>query len=249
MRILVTNDDGIMAPGLQSLARTAAKAGHEVYIAAPNQQRSAASHCITLGKYMVAEEMQFPGICRAWSIEGMPADCVSLALRHLCKDVDVVLSGINHGYNAGMQDVIYSGTVAAAMEGAMIGKRALAVSLAPERDDTYDLAAELAIEIMERTYPASLPDYSIININYPGTDKALGVRAVPLRFMRYDSYYDETRMPDGRMAYKIMGDIEPVLDYREDDYSWLTRGYATVTVLTQNMANTGMTETLRAFVE
>lgn len=248
MRILVTNDDGIMAPGLRALAHAAAKAGHEVYIAAPNRQRSAASHSITIGQALTAEEMQIPGICRAFAVDGTPADCVSLALKHLCPNIDVVLSGINHGYNGGM-DVMYSGTVAAAMEGAIMGKRALAVSLAYEREDTYDLAASLAIDIMTRTSDLSLPDYSVISINYPMTDRALGVKAVPLRLTRYDDYYVEVRLRDGRTGYRLEGSMVPIPEPQEDDYSWLSRGYATVTVLTHEMTDREMTTQIRALVE
>ena len=248
MRILVTNDDGIMAPGLRALAHAAAKAGHEVYIVAPNRQRSAASHSITIGQALTAEEMQIPGISRAFAVDGTPADCVSLALKHLFPNIDVVLSGINHGYNGGM-DVMYSGTVAAAMEGAIMGKRALAVSLAYEREDTYDLAASLAIDIMDRTSALVLPDYSVININYPMTDRALGVKAVPLRLTRYDDHYVEVRLRDGRTGYRLEGSMVPIPEPQEDDYSWLSRGYATVTVLTHEMTDREMTTQIRALVE
>ncbi|MBQ8094923.1 MAG: 5'/3'-nucleotidase SurE [Clostridia bacterium] len=247
MKILVTNDDGIRADGIISLANAAARAGHEVYVAAPNQQRSAASHSITLNRSLTAETVELPGICRAWAIDGTPADCVSLVLKHFCPDIEVVLSGINHGYNGGM-DVMYSGTVAAAMEGAIMGRRALAVSLAYEREDTYDKAASLAMQILELTKEMHFPDYSVLNINYPAVDRAMGLKTVPLRLTKYDDHYVESTLPDGRTGYHLEGSMAPIEQHEEDDYSWLKRGYATVSVLTHEMTNHTATNTLAAYL-
>ena len=137
MKILISNDDGIFSPGIKALVSAFAKAGHEVYVAAPDSQRSAASHSMTLFRPLTAKEA-------AWAIDGTPVDCVKLAVETLCPEVEAVLSGINHGYNAG-SDVLYSGTVGAATEGALRGKPAMAVSLGHEREDTYDKAAALAV--------------------------------------------------------------------------------------------------------
>ncbi|MBQ7487648.1 MAG: hypothetical protein IJT77_09170, partial [Clostridia bacterium] len=116
-------------------------------------------------------------------------------------------------------------------------------------EDTYDLAASLAIDIMDRTSALVLPDYSVININYPMTDRALGVKAVPLRLTRYDDYYVEVRLRDGRTGYRLEGSMVPIPEPQEDDYSWLSRGYATVTVLTHEMTDREMTTQIRALVE
>ena len=233
MKILITNDDGIFAPGLCALTQTFRKAGHEIYLCAPSHQRSAASHSVTLTRALTAEKLQIPGTKAAWSVDGTPADCVRLALNHLCPDMDVVLSGINHGANAGI-DVLYSGTVAAAMEGALTGKRAIAVSLDVSKEDTYHLAAELALSVMEKTMHVQLPDYSVLNINYPAADRALGLKAVPLRLTRYQNHFIETVLTSAVSEYRLDAALEELAEHDESDYSWLRRGYATLTVLSHN---------------
>ena len=114
MRILISNDDGIFAPGLAALVHAFAAAGHTVYVAAPDSQRSAASHSMTLFQPLTAKKSAVAGASKAWAIDGTPVDCVKLAVKTLCPEVDFVISGINHGYNSG-SDVLYSGTVGAAM--------------------------------------------------------------------------------------------------------------------------------------
>ena len=117
MKILISNDDGIFAPGLMALVRAFSAAGHAVYVAAPDSQRSAASHSMTLFQPLTARARAVEGAEKAWAIDGTPVDCVKLAVKALCPEVEFVISGVNHGYNAG-SDVLYSGTVGAAMEGA-----------------------------------------------------------------------------------------------------------------------------------
>lgn len=134
MRILISNDDGIFAPGLMALVRAFSAAGHTVYVAAPDGQRSAASHSMTLFQPLTARGRAVEGAEKAWAIDGTPVDCVKLAVKALCPEVEFVISGVNHGYNAG-SDVLYSGTVGAAMEGALNGRPAMAVSLGHERED------------------------------------------------------------------------------------------------------------------
>ena len=123
MRILISNDDGICAPGLMALVRAFSAAGHTVYVAAPDSQRSAASHSMTLFHPLTARARAVEGAEKAWAIDGTPVDCVKLAVKALCPEVEFVISGVNHGYNAG-SDVLYSGTVGAAMEGALNGRLA-----------------------------------------------------------------------------------------------------------------------------
>ncbi len=236
MKVLITNDDGFFAPGLCALARTILDAGYDVYICAPDHQRSAASHSITLTGTLKAEKINVPGTKAAWAVNGTPADCVRLVLKHLCPDIDVVFSGVNHGTNGGI-DILYSGTVAAAMEGAIMGKRAIAVSLAQSREDTYHLASNLALQIFKKTMHLNLPDYSILNINYPDTDKALGLKAVPIRLTRYSDRYIETFLTPTTSEYRLIGEMEELDSYDEDDYSWIARGYATLTVLSHNASD------------
>ena len=111
MKVLISNDDGIFAPGIEALVQAFADAGHDVIVCAPDSQRSAASHSLTIGRPLTVKEMDFPGAKKAYAIGGTPADCVKLGVMVLCPDAQAVVSGINKGYNAGT-DILYSGTVA-----------------------------------------------------------------------------------------------------------------------------------------
>lgn len=243
MKILISNDDGIFAPGIKALVSAFAKAGHEVYVAAPDSQRSAASHSMTLFRPLTAKEMAFEGAVKAWAIDGTPVDCVKLAVETLCPEVEAVLSGINHGYNAG-SDVLYSGTVGAATEGALRGKPAMAVSLGHEREDTYDKAAALAVKVFSKLREQPLPAYSVLNLNYPENDEALGLKATSLRTLRYLDTYEPQVGEDGVVRYTLIGGMDRTMADGEDDYTWLRRGYATITVLTFDLTHDAATKAL-----
>ena len=243
MKILISNDDGIFSPGIKALVSAFAKAGHEVYVAAPDSQRSAASHSMTLFRPLTAKETAFEGAVKAWAIDGTPVDCVRLAVETLCPEVEAVLSGINHGYNAG-SDVLYSGTVGAATEGALRGKPAMAVSLGHEREDTYDKAAALAVKVFSKLREQPLPAYSVLNLNYPENDEALGLKATSLRTLRYLDTYEPQVGEDGVVRYTLVGGMDRTMTDGEDDYTWLRRGYATITVLTFDLTHDAATKAL-----
>jgi len=165
MRVLVSNDDGVDAPGLRQLAAALREAGHDVVVVAPDRNRSGASNSLTLGQPIRAHQRD----AGTWSVAGTPTDCVHLALSGLLEaDPDIVLSGINDTGNLG-DDVIYSGTVAAAMEGRCLGLPAIALSLAtPDHDAKhYDTAARAAVAIVARLRSDPLPADTILNVNVP----------------------------------------------------------------------------------
>ena len=247
MRILISNDDGIFAPGLAALVHAFAAAGHTVYVAAPDSQRSAASHSMTLFRPLTAKKSAVAGASKAWAIDGTPVDCVKLAVKTLCPEVDFVISGINHGYNSG-SDVLYSGTVGAAMEGALNGKPAMAVSLGHEREDTYDNAAALAVKVFDSLQAHPLPPFSVLNLNYPETDEALGLKATSLRARRYLDTYEPEMGADGVTRYTLVGGMDKHMADGEDDYTWLRRGYATMTVLTYDLTHDAATKALEDLI-
>lgn len=247
MRILISNDDGIFAPGLAALVHAFAAAGHTVYVAAPDSQRSAASHSMTLFQPLTAKKSAVAGASKAWAIDGTPVDCVKLAVKTLCPEVDFVISGINHGYNSG-SDVLYSGTVGAAMEGALNGKPAMAVSLGHEREDTYDNAAALAVKVFDSLQAHPLPPFSVLNLNYPETDEALGLKATSLRALRYLDTYEPEMSADGVTRYTLVGGMDKHMADGEDDYTWLRRGYATMTVLTYDLTHDAATKALEDLI-
>lgn len=247
MNIMISNDDGILAPGIQALIRAFAKTGHDIYVCAPDSQRSAASHSLTLGKPLSVKEMTIEGVKRAWAIGGTPVDCVKLGARKLCPQAEFVISGVNHGYNAG-SDILYSGTVGAAMEGVFSGLPAMAVSLAYSREDTYDKAAELAVGMFEKLLKHPLAPGTLLNLNYPAVDEAKGVVATGMTQIAYEETYREVVMEDGTTAYALQGEIDEMQEMADDDYSWLRKGYATATVLTFNMTDKEATQGIKSWL-
>lgn len=244
MRILLTNDDGIDAPGLASLAEVLIRSGHELYICAPKGQRSAASHGITLTRSLTVQQRDFPGTAAAWAISGTPADCVRIALRSLVKNVDYVFSGINHGFNVGT-DVLYSGTVAAAMEAALSGLPAMAVSLGKNREDLYGRAADLALKVLERSEGKKLSGF-VLNLNVPETDELSGIRMAPLGMLNYQDGFRLISEDEEGCHYEPWGWLdESVKPEGDTDYVWLARGFATVTVLHYNMTDIFLTDALK----
>ena len=165
MRVLVSNDDGVDAPGIHALAQGLRDAGHEVYVVAPDRDRSGASNSLTLDLPIRMKRIDH----YTCSVAGTPTDCVHLALTGLLEfEPDIVVSGINNTANLG-DDVIYSGTVSAAMEGRFLGLPAVAVSLDTRNHDArhYETAARAAVEIVARLKADPLPANTILNVNVP----------------------------------------------------------------------------------
>ncbi|MBP1756289.1 MAG: hypothetical protein H6Q59_2687, partial [Firmicutes bacterium] len=165
MRILVVNDDGIWAEGIQRLARMAVQLG-EVWVVAPKEQCSAMSHRITVFGEMEEEKVDFPvaGV-QAYSISGTPADCVKIGLENLLPDKpDVVFSGINNGYNVGF-DILYSGTIGAAMEALLNGVPAIAFSC--DMNGVYDVVEDNFLPITKELLGRSISKNEIWNVNFP----------------------------------------------------------------------------------
>jgi 5'-nucleotidase len=165
MHVLVSNDDGVDAPGIRHLSEALRGAGHRVTVVAPDRDRSGASNSLTLDQPIRASRRDE----HTWSVAGTPTDCVHLALSGMLDaDPDVVFSGINNTSNLG-DDVIYSGTVAAAMEGRCLGLPAIAMSLAAadHRPKHWDTAARAAVEIMARLARDPLPADTMLNVNVP----------------------------------------------------------------------------------
>ncbi len=163
MRILLSNDDGCHAPGLTCLRQTLAAAGHELVTVAPDRNRSGASNSLTLEQPLRVRSHEDSVYC----VDGTPTDCVHIALTGLLDwEPDMVVSGINAGANLG-DDVLYSGTVAAATEGRFLGLPAVAVSLHGESPSHYDTAAQVAVSIVDLLQRDPLPADTILNVNVP----------------------------------------------------------------------------------
>ena len=211
MRILISNDDGVFADGIRTLAAEAARRGHQVTVVCPDQERSATGHGLTLQTPLRAERADelFADGVKAWACSGTPSDCVKLALFALLDEwPDLVLSGINHGPNLGT-DVLYSGTVSAAMEGTIEGLHALAVSSADFQWRHFQPAATLALDVAERLLQQGWPEGMLLNLNVPPLPaEQLG----PLRWCRkavrrYTDQFDQRVDPRGRTYYWLAGEV------------------------------------------
>lgn len=166
MRILLTNDDGIGAKGLQTLKAAVSSLGGEVYVVAPDRDQSATSHSLTLSQPLRINELED----KIFSVQGTPTDCIMLAIRYLLKrKPDIIVSGINHGPNLG-DDVSYSGTVAAAVEGTMLGVLSMAISLADWKPNDFGAAAKVATSLCRLILENGLPEDTYLNVNVPNVD-------------------------------------------------------------------------------
>ena len=234
MHILLTNDDGIFAPGIRALAEVFSGAGHRVSVCAPDRERSAASHSATIGRPLHAREIEYACAERAWAVDGTPSDCASLGLFLTRKDpVDAVIAGINRGMNMGGA-VIYSGTVAAAMEASMCGTPGLAVSLfidprEPGNED-YSAAARVALRVAEWMPAHPLPLGAMYNLNVPPLpyEKLRGIVPARLAPVFLDEP-DYTPAEDGGWNYR--GISRPFYG-EEYDLMKAKQGYCTLTKLT-----------------
>ena len=239
MHILIANDDGIFAPGIQALALAARSAGHRVTVYAPDSQRSAASHAFTLTNPLHASPVSFPGGIPAWAVDGTPADCVRLGLYLTREDpVDCVLTGINNGSNRGAA-ILYSGTVGAAMEGSLCGTPAVAVSLCSNLDKDYEQAAVLGVKTLEWAMEHPLPRGEVYNLNVPYGVQVKGIRSATVsNEYIFAPLYDE--LPEGGFMVRDADGCIPETD-ENSDLNVTNAGYASLSIIGWNMlANTPM---------
>jgi 5'-nucleotidase len=196
--VLCSNDDGIHSPHLEALA-TRVEAFADVVVVAPERQRSAASHAITLHKPLRLVEVR----PRRFSLSGTPVDCVYLGILKLCdRRPDVVVSGVNDGYNLG-SDVFYSGTVAAAVEGALRGAPGIAISMAP-RAKQPEQALEFAAEVVRAALAEPAPQGTVLNVNLPGTGSDV-YQWTTLGRREYSDDVVERQDPHGRPYFWVGG--------------------------------------------
>lgn len=200
MKILVSNDDGYLARGINVLADALSEIA-DVTVVAPDRNYSGASNSLTLHSPLRIHEVSE----KRFFVNGTPSDCVHLALSGLLdEDPDLVVSGINHGANLG-DDVIYSGTVAAAMEGRYLGLPAIAVSLVGQRPQNFETAARVAVELVDRLGAAALPRDVLLNVNVPDRpySELTGIEATRLGFRHRSEPLIRTEDPQGKEIYWI----------------------------------------------
>ncbi len=235
MNILLTNDDGIFAPGLAAIYKELVKIGH-VTVVAPSDGQSGASHSITFAEPLVCNKVDISGQFTGFSVQGSPADCVKLAAMELHEGpIDLLVAGINNGANAGI-NVYYSGTVAAAMEGAFLKIPAVAMSLAVEPSMDFEQAATYGVQILEKLMPVRKG--SVININLPALSKGRprGVRVVPQSSKGFNEYYIREQNEQGQTVFQLAGNPH-VADEIPTDTTSLMEGFITVTPLVPDMTD------------
>ncbi len=257
MNILVTNDDGIDSPGILSLVKAMKKLGN-VFVVAPDRQQSAVGHSLTVAIPLRVTKFHREGKMFGYAVTGTPSDCVKLAISSLLDNKpDLIISGINHGQNTSI-NIIYSGTVSAATEGALLGIPAIAVSL-----DAYSykadcsIAAEYAVEIamlalnhsIDSGY-SSLSEGTLLNVNVPALSKneIKGIKFTRQSKNIWEDKFEKRTDPFGWEYYWFAGEIKDKENNIETDYTALRAGYVTVTPVKFDFTNYKLLDKLRSSV-
>jgi len=238
--ILVSNDDGIDSEGIISLANALKKVG-EVHVVAPDRERSAAGHSLTLHEPLRVEEVGR----RMYAVNGTPTDCINLAVNGILpKRPDLVVSGINKGANLG-DDVTYSGTVSAAMEGTLLDIPSFAVSLATKRKRPFEVAAAFAVKLARHILKNGLPRDTLLNVNVPPSKNIKGHRITRQGKRIYDNAIIEKVDPRGKKYYWIGGNELKWEGDHETDFYAVSKKYISITPVHLDLTNYDAIEELQ----
>jgi len=244
VQILLTNDDGIFAPGLIALKQALAPLG-DVCVVAPATEQSGVGHSVTYLSPLTAKEVFDGTERRGWAVEGSPADCVKLALGEFCPQTpDLIVSGINGGLNLGI-NVLYSGTIAAATEGALNHIASVAISLEYDDHPNFPRAAEIAVNLIGQILAQpNANKHQLYSINIPtsATRQPAEVRVVPMAVQGWTSEFDKRSDPKGRQYFWASG--TPPVGGEATDVQQLVNGYITLTPLTVDRTNHTMLDTM-----
>lgn len=245
MKILLTNDDGVNAPGLRALQARVRRLG-EIAIVAPDSERSAVGHAITTVDPLRVTEVKRDGEVYGFAVSGTPADCVKIAIKALLPwRPDLVVSGINQGPNTGM-NVIYSGTVSAATEATMLGLPAIAVSLDSFSSSEFDPAAEFAAALARTVVRRGLPPGVLLNVNVPAIAKKRmrGVRVTRQGMARFSEEFHKRIDPRGHAYWWLGGELLEVQEDEDTDSAALKQGFVSVTPIHYDMTAYGNIRTI-----
>jgi 5'-nucleotidase len=245
MNILCSNDDGILAPGLGLLADACSEVG-TVTVVAPDREQSGTSHSLTLHRPLRPTRRPDGTI----QVDGTPTDCVMLAMEALMPErPDFVFSGVNHGPNMG-EDVLYSGTVSAAMEGVMLGVPGIALSFAGHHPETMHTYRDTLVRLVRQITSASdFPAATLLNINLPDrpADEVRGVRVTRLGSRYFSDSLTRMQDPWGRDIMWIGGGTITWTGGQDSDHAAVLEGYISVTPLQMDLTNFGLIETVRGW--
>ena len=238
MKVLITNDDGIDARGILALAKEISKK-HEVTVVAPREQKSASSHSISIHNPIKIREEKIDKDFKAYSLVGTPADCTQAGLSLLCEDIDLVISGINRGLNCGT-DILYSGTVSAAVEGAIYNVPSIAISMEVDwerNDEDYTKAAKWISKVVDIAEKSYLRKDVVLNVNVPNIleEEIKGIKVCRLGKSTYKTNYVLVEENED-MIYITKGTRNEISEEDSDLY-FLSQGYVTLTPLHFDFTN------------
>ncbi|MBI5376870.1 MAG: 5'/3'-nucleotidase SurE [Candidatus Schekmanbacteria bacterium] len=244
MNVLVTNDDGIDATGLHTLASTIAKY-YDVTVVAPDREQSATSHSLTMHRPLRIKKIKK----NYHSIDGTPTDCVNLAVNSIMDDMpELIISGINHGSNLG-EDIMYSGTVSAAMEGALLSIPSIAISLTERKGTYFQVAADFALLLMEEVIKRKLPSNTLLNVNVPNLPKELitGVAITKQGKRTYTDIVHEKVDPRGENYYWIGGGSHTWHEKPGSDFEAVSQNMISITPLHLDLTNYNAIDNIRGW--
>lgn len=251
MKVLITNDDGVFAPGIVNLTRALWEQGHHCAVTAPDRERSSVGHSITLTRPLrlwKAPSHAYPDECPVFACDGTPSDCVVLGLEAVMTEPDLVVSGINNGPNLG-DDLTYSGTVSAAMEGLIHGRSAMAISLACSPSDEellFNTASAVGRALVAYIGDNPLPSGVLLNVNVPNVplDLIKGIKVTRKGERIYEGKVTRFTDPGGRLCYWVAGRPEDCLKEGTDVWA-AAGGYVSVTPVHMDMTHFPSVEKLR----
>src|SRR5689334_3271108 len=244
LRILITNDDGIHSPGLTLLAKALSRLG-EVWVVAPDRERTAVAHAVTLHKPLRVHEVGK----RVYTVNGTPVDCVNLALLNILPKLPhLLVSGINKGVNLG-DDVLYSGTVSAAVEGTIHGIPSMAVSQEGREQFHFATGAYYAVRVAKLILRRGLPEETLLNVNIPNrtAETVTGVRVTCLSRRRFENPIIEKVDPHGKSYFWIAGTRVSWSRNKDADHEAIAEGAVSLTPLHLDSTNYGALDQLRSW--
>lgn len=252
MKILLTNDDGIYAEGIQTLAKVLNKRDHKIVMVAPDRERSASAHSITINDPLRAKEVEFENLpnMKSFKVDGTPADCVKLGIEKFIDfEPDLIISGINNGGNLGY-DVLYSGTVSAAIEAWMMGYNSIAVSLVVDQLKNFDLAATFIDDFLDKIELELLPERMLLNVNVPDIidDELDGPYIADLGSSNYVDTFEKRVDPMGENYYWLSGRINDEFSYNTDIWA-INHNKVALTPLKIELTNVSQKEVIQKILK
>lgn len=250
MRILISNDDGIYSNGIRALAESLVQ-NNEVYVVAPDRERSATGHSLTLHRPLRLDEVHhIKGAKGAYETDGTPSDCIKIAIGAIMKELpEIVISGINHGPNMGT-DVLYSGTVSAAMEGAIFNIPSIAISLADHKPQDFTCAVTFISKLLKNIKEIKFPERTLLNVNIPALplSEIAGVEITELGVRPYNDYFEKRVDPRGKTYYWLAGEAIEEDELPGTDVFAVRNNQISITPVTIHMTNEKMLPGLKEWV-